>query len=69
MNSNGVAVLTLVALSAGLRSQVVVTYGIGWAAFAPIGFEARYAYGVEDVGITAGSGFNWPLVLTLGVEL
>lgn len=59
----------MIALSSGLRAQLVAVYGIGWAAIAPIGFEIRYAYGVEDVGIETGVGANWPFQLIVGIEL
>lgn len=59
----------VISLSSGLRAQVVVSYGVTFAAFAPLGFEMRYAYGVEDTGIRTGVGANWPFHLTLGVEL
>lgn len=58
-----------IALSSGLRAQVLAVYGPGFVAFAPLGFEIRYAYGLQDIGIETGAGANWPLVLTLGVEL
>jgi hypothetical protein len=59
----------VVSLSSGLRAQVVASYGVGFLAFAPLGFELRYAYGIEDTGIRTGVGANWPFHLTLGVEL
>lgn len=58
-----------VALSSGLRAQLVASYGMGFVAFAPLGFELRYAYGVEDTGITTGAGADWPFHLTVGLEL
>jgi len=58
-----------VALSSGLRAQVVASYGLGFVAFCPLGFQVRYAYGVEDTGITTGGGADWPFMFTLGVEL
>lgn len=58
-----------ISLSSGLRAQIVAVYGIGYAALAPLGFEVRYAYGVQNVGIATGVGANWPLLLTVGVEL
>jgi hypothetical protein len=58
-----------IALSSGLRAQLVLVYGIGFVAFAPIGFEIRYAYGLQDIGVDTGVGANWPLQLTIGVEL
>jgi hypothetical protein len=58
-----------IALSSGLRAQLVVVYGVGWAAFSPLGFEIRYAYGVEDIGVETGVGANWPMLLTVGLEL
>lgn len=58
-----------IALSSGLGAQLVAVYGIGYLAFAPLGFEVRYAYGLERIGIDTGTGFNWPLQLTVGVEL
>ncbi|MCK6546018.1 hypothetical protein L6R52_09125 [Myxococcota bacterium] len=58
-----------IALSSGLRSQLVLVYGVGFAALAPIGFEIRYAYGVQDIGIDTGVGANWPIALTVGLEL
>lgn len=58
-----------IALSTGLRAQLVAVYGIGYVAFAPLGFEIRYAYGTEDIGIDTGAGANWPLMLVVGVEL
>ncbi len=59
----------MIALSSGLRAQLVAVYGIGWAAIAPIGFEIRYAYGIEDIGIRTGAGVNWPFQLIVGIEL
>lgn len=58
-----------IALSAGLRGQLVLVYGIGWLGFAPLGFETRYAYGLQNVGIATGVGVNWPMLLTVGMEL
>lgn len=58
-----------VAASSGLRGQIVMVYGIGYVALAPLGVEVRYAYGLQNIGITTGSGLNWPLLLTLGLEL
>lgn len=58
-----------IALSAGMRAQLVAVYGIGYFAFAPLGFEIRYAYGTEDIGIDTGAGANWPMMLIVGVEL
>lgn len=59
----------VVSLSSGLRAQLVATYGVGFVALSPLGFELRYAYGIEDTGIRIGAGANWPFHLTLGVEL
>lgn len=59
----------VVSLSSGLRAQIVASYGVGFVAFAPLGFELRYAYGIEDTGIRTGAGANWPFHLTVGVEL
>lgn len=56
-------------LSSGVRAQLVASFGIGFVAFAPLGFEVRYAYGVEDTAIRTGAGANWPFNLTVGVEL
>jgi hypothetical protein len=58
-----------IALSSGLRSQLVLVYGIGWVGFSPLGFEIRYAYGTEGIGIDTGAGANWPMMLTVGIEL
>jgi hypothetical protein len=58
-----------IALGSGLRGQVVLTYGRGFVGFSPIGIAVRYAYGDQDIGIRTGVGANWPLQLTLGVEL
>jgi hypothetical protein len=63
--NNGYAI----ALSSGLKAQVVVVYGAAFAGFAPLGFEIRYAYGLQSIGIDTGVGANWPLQLTVGVEL
>jgi hypothetical protein len=58
-----------IALGSGLRGQVVLTYGRAFVAFSPIGIEVRYAYGDQDIGIRTGVGANWPIQLTVGVEL
>jgi hypothetical protein len=63
--NNGYAI----ALSSGLRAQIVLLYGPGYVAFAPLGFEIRYAYGLQSIGIDTGVGANWPLMLTVGLEL
>jgi hypothetical protein len=59
------------ALGSGLSGQVVLNYGLGFVAFAPLGFEVRYIYahGKQDFGLRTGVGVNWPMTLTLGVEL
>ncbi len=58
-----------IALSSALRGQIILSYGMAFAALVPIGFEIRYAYGKQDVGIRSGFGANWPFYLLIGVEL
>lgn len=58
-----------IALSSGLRAQVVMVYEPFFLAFCPLGFSVRYAYGIEDTGIRTGAGADWPFTFTLGAEL
>ena len=58
-----------IALSSGLRAQLMLSYETFFFAFVPIGFELRYAYGTQDVGIRTGLGANWPFYFVIGVEL
>jgi hypothetical protein len=58
-----------ISLASNLRAQVVLSYEMFFAALTPIGFEVRYAYGVESVGIRTGAGVNWPFHLWIGVSL
>ncbi|MFO0723392.1 MAG: hypothetical protein U1E65_06405 [Myxococcota bacterium] len=58
-----------IALSSGLRAQVVMVYEPFFVAFSPLGFTVRYAYGIQDTGIRTGAGGDWPFLLTIGAEL
>lgn len=58
-----------IALSSGLRAAVMLSYDTFFFSLVPIGFELRYAYGTQDVGIRTGLGANWPFYFVIGVEL